>query len=1556
MSSSAIGAVVETPLPPAPAVYEEWEPPAVEAPAAGAAYHSDPSNNSRRTDHFIFRWGSESRDGTICEPVAQGHLQMLEHAYDHWRALGLRGLGGKAPAKHYKAVVMPWGSFPWHGSYGAVGFMEGPGVAGLNAPTNALAYLGGGNGCTPHELGHGWQNQGGLPASQPQGWTESLANWYMHLFLVDYPALMPAIGVTPNHASQCYNQYAIFDHFFDRPGYGPAFINRLIFAPNLNAWDKDRRADDIYRKAIRVDTSGNADPVGNFIDELGLMNARMLDVDFWNRDYDRQYARNKDAQREFFFFNRTKLVRQPGVAGEWYRPEWVCVPQAGANSFVPLNITATGRRRTVTCEFRPVSDALNASAYRAAFVAFNRNGEPRYSRVWNAGENTIVLADDEEAVYLTVYGLPKIGAWSIRNNDYTSDAVHLFPFRVRFTGAVPKEFRTAAPATGIHRHANGGGVVADTAEVDASAYVGPEAMVLGSAKVHGKARIEDFALVDGKAQVGRKGQSDDPVVSGYAHVTDEAQVYGHGKVREHAWISGKAQISDQGVATGHTMLKDGKLRDRAVLVQCQLRDRGLALTGDYHGYAIRGGDQSGGGSYDKKVWLEFTDEEDHGRRDKKPDNAEQYLGYTFEKRNAIFAMDQHGMFHSYLMNRPLVVPDEVNGTRTNVLTFDGKSQYVEVRPDALDRRDTTITMWVKWTGAGADQRIFSFGDGAKKVMWLTPKSAGTGKLRFTISDGVRTKHLDGQAPLAANTWAHVAVTFSEGSGSLWLNGKAVARDPALGLTPDQLHAPLMVDANYLGRGNAGEWFAGRLDEFRVFMKPLNEAEIGAAMSRVVAGEPAAADTAAPTPAPAWLVPPAITPGALTGSAIAMSAVAGNDPNGVLYHFRCQEDPTHDSGWLSEPRYIDGRGEAGKTYTFTVTLCDALGNQTTASAPAKITVPAADAQPPQLGGQAFAAAPRGIGTDTIAMTASRASDGDELVMYRFARVGSAVDSGWTSSRTWTDTGLPAGGSFAYTVEAQDGRGNAGKVSAPSPAAIARDDTPPPLEPLHRMQWAAEPFVQLDGTVRMSARSTRIEADAEFRFACVEKPEITSGWTRKPVWISPALPDGTWTFRYQLRDASPQRNESGWSTTSQVRIMPTNRWHDQPLGRLGSLPDSTLVRFTGTVSVVKPDRYVISDGSATIEVLPRSFARRTEPSYLKREVTVEGHLWTYLGQPRQVTYARVVPRRVGGRIECEHGRLLNGAVPQTMPAASYHEVVSLDGEDESFLPAVELDGMPAAKELTLVYAGGEGVVLYVNGKKQREVLLNEVDPKRTGTAVIPIEIPEGATIRIERLSRRWPPRLDCVLLGRTHVVGGTVSGIAQNMKKGAVSVHFSSSPDPLAQPEYVAVVNDQGIFSVRLLAGTWQVAALAQDGARLQASKVQTLTIAGDREGVELKLDWLPGRVGKIEAESGLRVQPASIDPDKSASGGMCVGNLWAGSVAFMNVGPGKRLRIGHGSPGAGTFGLFINGKRQTITFVPTGGYFTFKEMTVAVDIPEHAIVTLQHDDGDGAWNIDYVVIE
>jgi UDP-3-O-[3-hydroxymyristoyl] glucosamine N-acyltransferase len=76
-----------------------------------------------------------------------------------------------------------------------------------------------------------------------------------------------------------------------------------------------------------------------------------------------------------------------------------------------------------------------------------------------------------------------------------------------------------------HQHPNGGGWVADTATVDETVYVGPDAQVFGNARISDNVAIFDRSKVFGNAQVHMKA-----MVFGNARVYDEAVISGAGWV------------------------------------------------------------------------------------------------------------------------------------------------------------------------------------------------------------------------------------------------------------------------------------------------------------------------------------------------------------------------------------------------------------------------------------------------------------------------------------------------------------------------------------------------------------------------------------------------------------------------------------------------------------------------------------------------------------------------------------------------------------------------------------------------------------------------------------------------------------------------------------------------------------------------------------------------------------------------------------------------------------------------------------------------------------------
>ena len=92
----------------------------------------------------------------------------------------------------------------------------------------------------------------------------------------------------------------------------------------------------------------------------------------------------------------------------------------------------------------------------------------------------------------------------------------------------------------------------------------------------------------------------------------------------------------------------------------------------------------------------------------------------------------------------------------------------------------------------------------------------------------------------------------------------------------------MANANYLGRGNADNYFQGSLDDFRVFMRSFAASDV-VALYNTPAPAPVTPVADTPPPTPTWLV----NPKPISDSAITMSATPAASALGWSeYYFQC----------------------------------------------------------------------------------------------------------------------------------------------------------------------------------------------------------------------------------------------------------------------------------------------------------------------------------------------------------------------------------------------------------------------------------------------------------------------------------------------------------------------------------------------------------------------------------------------------------------------------------------------------------------------------------------------
>ena len=128
-----------------------------------------------------------------------------------------------------------------------------------------------------------------------------------------------------------------------------------------------------------------------------------------------------------------------------------------------------------------------------------------------------------------------------------------------------------------HQHKNGGGWVANTAKIEETAYIGPNAQVYGDARVSGNALVYDDARVSGYAQVYGNAQ-----VSGNARVYGDAQVYGNAQVSGDAWENSPLYI--QGSRHGITNSSHGKLNIGCIVLTFKEWKKQFRAIGKREGY------------------------------------------------------------------------------------------------------------------------------------------------------------------------------------------------------------------------------------------------------------------------------------------------------------------------------------------------------------------------------------------------------------------------------------------------------------------------------------------------------------------------------------------------------------------------------------------------------------------------------------------------------------------------------------------------------------------------------------------------------------------------------------------------------------------------------------------------------------------------------------------------------------------------------------------------------------------------------------------------------------
>ena len=163
------------------------------------------------------------------------------------------------------------------------------------------------------------------------------------------------------------------------------------------------------------------------------------------------------------------------------------------------------------------------------------------------------------------------------------------------------------------------------------------------------------------------------------------------------------------------------------------------------------------------------------------------------------------------------------------LTFDGVNDRVNIADHALLDLTTGMTLeaWVRPSALGASWRTVILKEQTAQLVYAlyahTDTSRPSGHVYIGGDIDVR-----GTAQVALDAWTHLAATYDGATLRLYANG-TLAASRAIAGSMVASTAPLRFGGNAVWP----EWFAGLIDEIRIYNRALSAAEIQTDMQRSV---------------------------------------------------------------------------------------------------------------------------------------------------------------------------------------------------------------------------------------------------------------------------------------------------------------------------------------------------------------------------------------------------------------------------------------------------------------------------------------------------------------------------------------------------------------------------------------------------------------------------------------------------------------------------------------------------------------------------------------------------
>jgi len=197
--------------------------------------------------------------------------------------------------------------------------------------------------------------------------------------------------------------------------------------------------------------------------------------------------------------------------------------------------------------------------------------------------------------------------------------------------------------------------------------------------------------------------------------------------------------------------------------------------------------------------------------------------WEFEEGTGSVAYDSFNQIPAILQNTDN--NDWVVGLKGLSVDLDGVNDYIELPLNIMaPLKDFTIASWVRFDKVTSWQRIFDFGNGTSRYMFLAPDSSYYLRFAITASAQSGEKLITSNVKVVAGKWMHVAVTLSGTTGIMYINGQEVKRNGSIIINPSSLG---LTTQNYIGRSQYSwdPYLDGQIDDFRIYNYALSSEQV-----------------------------------------------------------------------------------------------------------------------------------------------------------------------------------------------------------------------------------------------------------------------------------------------------------------------------------------------------------------------------------------------------------------------------------------------------------------------------------------------------------------------------------------------------------------------------------------------------------------------------------------------------------------------------------------------------------------------------------------------------------